>query len=60
MIPYSDDSDAVRIANDSAYGLGGTVWTSDPERGYRVARAIHTGTIGINTYLPDPSAPSAA
>lgn len=57
VIRYRDVDDAVRIANDSRYGLGGTVWTSDPERGTAVARRIHTGTIGINRYLPDPSAP---
>lgn len=57
VIPYSDVDDAVRIANDSDYGLGGTVWTSDPERALAVARRVHTGTIGINTYLPDPSSP---
>lgn len=57
VIRYRDVDDAVRIANDSRYGLGGTVWTSDPERGTAVARRIQTGTIGINRYLPDPSAP---
>jgi aldehyde dehydrogenase (NAD+) len=57
IIPYSDDQEAVRIANDSDYGLGGTVWTSDPDRGLAVAKRIQTGTIGVNTYLPDPAAP---
>jgi aldehyde dehydrogenase (NAD+) len=57
IIPYSDDQDAVRIANDSDYGLGGTVWTSDADRGLAVAKQIQTGTIGVNTYLPDPAAP---
>jgi acyl-CoA reductase-like NAD-dependent aldehyde dehydrogenase len=57
IIPYSDDQEAVRIANDSDYGLGGTVWTSDPDRGLAVAAQIQTGTIGVNTYLPDPAAP---
>ena len=57
IIPYSDDQDAVRIANDSDYGLGGTVWTSDPDRGLAIAKQIQTGTIGVNTYLPDPVAP---
>jgi aldehyde dehydrogenase (NAD+) len=49
--------DAVRIANDSDYGLGGTVWTADPERGAALARRVRTGTIGVNRYLPDPVAP---
>ena len=57
IIPYSDDQEAVRIANDSDYGLGGTVWTSNPDRGLAVAAQIQTGTIGVNTYLPDPAAP---
>ncbi|OFB35849.1 aldehyde dehydrogenase [Mycolicibacterium sp. (ex Dasyatis americana)] len=57
LIPYSDDDDAVRIANDSDFGLGGTVWTTDPERGLAVARGVQTGTIGVNHYLPDPVAP---
>jgi len=57
IIPYGDDRDAVRIANDSDYGLGGTVWTGDPDRGLAVAAQIQTGTIGVNTYLPDPVAP---
>jgi aldehyde dehydrogenase (NAD+) len=53
----ADVDDAVRIANDSDYGLGGSVWTADPERGKDVARRVRTGTIGINRYLPDPGAP---
>lgn len=57
VIPYTDVDDAIAIANASDYGLGGTVWTADPERGMDVARRVRTGTIGINTYLPDPSSP---
>jgi len=57
VIPYSDEDEAVRIANDTDYGLGGTVWTSDHERGVAVAKRVRTGTIGVNTYLPDPTAP---
>jgi acyl-CoA reductase-like NAD-dependent aldehyde dehydrogenase len=57
VIGYDDDAEAVRIANDSDYGLGGTVWSSDPDRALAVAAAVHTGSIGINGYLPDPSAP---
>jgi aldehyde dehydrogenase (NAD+) len=57
VIRYTDIDDAVRIANDSAYGLGGSVWTSDPDRGKAVARRIRTGTIGINRYQPDIGAP---
>lgn len=57
VIRYRDTEEAVRIANDSRYGLGGTVWTSDPDRGKAIARRIRTGTIGINRYMPDPGAP---
>ncbi len=57
LIKYNDDDDAVRIANDSDFGLGGSVWTQDPERGFGVARRVQTGTIGINSYMPDPSSP---
>jgi acyl-CoA reductase-like NAD-dependent aldehyde dehydrogenase len=57
LIPYTDDDDAIRIANDSNFGLGGTVWTRDADRGLGVARRVQTGTIGINAYLPDPTAP---
>ncbi|MEJ8278182.1 aldehyde dehydrogenase [Pseudonocardia spirodelae] len=57
VIAYDDDADAVRIANDSDFGLGGTVWTADPERGLAVASRIRTGTVGVNRYLPDPAAP---
>jgi aldehyde dehydrogenase (NAD+) len=57
VIPYRDVDDAVSIANHSEHGLGGTVWTRDIERGLDVARRIETGTIGVNTYLPDPVAP---
>ncbi len=57
VIPYDGESDAIAIANDSAYGLGGTVWSADPERAAAVARRVHTGTIGVNGYLPDPVGP---
>jgi acyl-CoA reductase-like NAD-dependent aldehyde dehydrogenase len=57
VIAYSDEADAIRIANDSDFGLGGSVWTADAEHGKDVARRVRTGTIGINKYLPDPAAP---
>jgi len=57
VIPYSSDEEAVAIANASDYGLGGTVWTTDPERGEAVARKVSSGTIGINAYVNDPTAP---
>jgi aldehyde dehydrogenase (NAD+) len=57
VIAYSDVDDAIRIANDSDFGLGGSVWTTDAEHGKDVARRVRTGTIGMNKYLPDPGAP---
>jgi acyl-CoA reductase-like NAD-dependent aldehyde dehydrogenase len=57
VIPYSSDNEAIAIANASDYGLGGTVWTADPERGEAVARKVSSGTIGINAYVNDPTAP---
>jgi aldehyde dehydrogenase (NAD+) len=47
-IPFEDDDDAVRIANDSAYGLSGMITSGDTERALGVARRIRTGTIGVN------------
>ena len=57
VIPYDDDDDAVRIANDSDYGLAGTVWTGDVEAGLDVARRVRAGTYGVNTYTMDFAAP---
>jgi aldehyde dehydrogenase (NAD+) len=57
VIPYHSDDEAVAIANDSDFGLGGTVWSSDEARATEMARAVHTGTIGINHYAPDINAP---
>jgi acyl-CoA reductase-like NAD-dependent aldehyde dehydrogenase len=48
VIPFEDEKDAIRIANDVRYGLMATVWTGDPARGHRVARAIKSGMVGIN------------
>ncbi|WP_395659315.1 aldehyde dehydrogenase [Nocardioides sp.] len=57
VIPYDDVDDAVRIANDSEYGLAGTVWTGDVDAGLDVARRVRTGTYGVNTYTMDFAAP---
>jgi aldehyde dehydrogenase (NAD+) len=57
VIPYDGEDEAVRIANDSEYGLAGTVWTADVEHGVDVARRIRTGTVGINQYLLDFNSP---
>ncbi len=57
ITPYTDDEDAVRIANDSEYGLAGTVWTTDHERGLGVARRVRSGSFGINHYTYDMNSP---
>lgn len=57
VIPYDSEDEAVALANDSAYGLGGSVYTADPEHGLEVARRIVSGTVGINGYGPDQGAP---
>ena len=49
MIPFDDEADAVRIANDSIYGLSGSIWTTDGARALRVARAIDTGVLSVNS-----------
>jgi geranial dehydrogenase len=57
VIKYQDEADAVRIANQSAFGLGGSVWSSDGERAMALARQVQTGTIGINGYMPSVGSP---
>ena len=58
MIPFEDEKDATRIANDVRYGLMATVWTGDPARGHRIARRIKAGTVGINMpYTAFPGIP---
>ncbi len=49
LIPFDDEADAVRIANASQYGLSGSIWTRDGGRAFRVARAIDTGVLSINS-----------
>ncbi|HEX4107525.1 MAG TPA: aldehyde dehydrogenase [Solirubrobacteraceae bacterium] len=56
-IRYTDEQDAIKIANDSDYGLGGSVWGSDSKRAVAVARQVITGTIGVNGYVIDMNAP---
>jgi acyl-CoA reductase-like NAD-dependent aldehyde dehydrogenase len=58
VIPYGDDDEAVKIADDSDYGLSGSVWTADVGRGLAVARQVRTGSFGVNQpYSMDPAAP---
>jgi betaine-aldehyde dehydrogenase len=53
LIPYEDEEDAVRIANDSKFGLSGSVFTADPSHGFEIARRIRTGTFRVNTMSAD-------
>ncbi len=50
VIPFEDEADAVRIANDSPYGLSGSIWTENLGRALRVSRAIDTGNISVNSH----------
>jgi acyl-CoA reductase-like NAD-dependent aldehyde dehydrogenase len=49
LIPFTDEAEAIRIANDSDYGLSGSIWTENGGRALRVARAIETGVLSINS-----------
>jgi aldehyde dehydrogenase (NAD+) len=57
VIAADSDDDAIAMANDSDFGLGGSVWSADRVRAESVARRVHTGTIGINMWTLDPAAP---
>ena len=57
LIPAEDDEDAIRIANDSIYGLNGAVFTNDAERAYRIGRRVRTGAIGQNGLKMDFALP---
>lgn len=57
IITAADEADAVRLANESRYGLAATVWTSDLDHGRRLAARLDAGTVGINGYRPDLGVP---
>src|SRR5205085_109108 len=49
LIPFADEEEAIRIANDTPYGLSGSIWTENGARALRVARALETGVLSINS-----------
>lgn len=51
LIPFKDEEEAVRIANDTTFGLAAGVWTRDIGRGHRIARALQAGTVWVNTNM---------
>ncbi|MEU9101233.1 aldehyde dehydrogenase [Streptomyces sp. NPDC048361] len=57
LLPYGDEAEALRIANDSEYGLSGSVWTADVEHGIDFGRRVRTGTFNVNTFSLDMLGP---
>ena len=57
VVPFTDEDEVVRFANDTQYGLGATVYTTDLRRAMRLAKGIRAGTFGINGYTVEPHAP---
>jgi acyl-CoA reductase-like NAD-dependent aldehyde dehydrogenase len=50
VVPFDDEADAVRIANNTAYGLSGSIWTTDVGRAFRVARGVEAGNLSVNSH----------
>jgi betaine-aldehyde dehydrogenase len=49
LIPFEDEAEAIRVANDTPYGLSGSIWTKDVSRALRVSRALDTGVLSVNS-----------
>jgi betaine-aldehyde dehydrogenase len=49
VIPFADEAEAIRLANDTIYGLSGSIWTRDSARALRVARAVESGNLSVNS-----------
>jgi acyl-CoA reductase-like NAD-dependent aldehyde dehydrogenase len=50
VLPFEDEADAIALANDSIYGLSGSIWTRDVGRAIRVSRAIDSGNLSVNSH----------
>ncbi len=57
ILSYTNEEEAIAIANDSTYGLSGSVWTTDLAHGMTIARRMQTGSLAINNFSLDPVAP---
>jgi gamma-glutamyl-gamma-aminobutyraldehyde dehydrogenase len=58
VLPFDDEADAIRLANDSPYGLAAGVWTASLSRAHRMVRAVRAGVVHVNTYGgPDITVP---
>jgi len=57
VVPFSDEAEAIHLANDTEYGLGASVWSADTKRAFRVAKALRGGLIGVNGFQLEPHVP---